>query len=126
MNQFRAEPLSDDDLADRFATRHCGKWRYCHTLRRWFKWDGAVWQQDRVREIEHLASLLSIEAIHWPEAANLTPSMKRRINSTRTIRGILRFAMCDPRMAATPEELGFATPKPWAAGKRWKSTRLTP
>lgn len=119
-------PMSEFHLADEFVKRHCGTWRYCHTLKRWFEWDGKEWQEDALRKIDRMAVALTRAALYWPEAAQLSEGMKRQICSKYTAGAVRDLAKYDPRIIATPEQLGYVTPKPGMCGVKWNRARLNP
>ena len=117
-------PMSESHLADEFAARLAGTWRYCQVLRRWFYWDGQEWKDDRLCEIDALAILLTREAAHWPAATALSPAQLRQIGSKHMADAIRALAECDRRISATPEDLGYVTPAPSLRGVRWNRAKL--
>lgn len=119
-------PMSESFLADRFVERYCGSWRYCHILKRWFEWDGTAWQEDRIKKIDRLAVNFTVGALYFPEAAQLSPGMKRQICSKYTAGAVRDLAKYDPRIIATPEQLGYVTPKPGMCGVKWNHAKLNP
>jgi len=45
-NNCGSIPLSDDDLALKFAAKHEGEVRHVDDWGKWYVWDGRVWQRD--------------------------------------------------------------------------------
>jgi hypothetical protein len=112
-----AEPLpqamSEDAIASHFADQHCAKWRYVKTWGQWFEWRGDGWHKDETAKIDRLAVEITRQALYWPDAMQLTPDAKRRVNSKRTA-GIVRdLAMSDRRIAATVDQWDK---NPWLLG----------
>ncbi len=96
--------MSEDALADAFAEENCENWRYVKTWNQWFKYDGDGWRRDETEEIDRCAVELCRAAVHWPEAASLTPEGKRKIGQRRVAGAVRDQARHDRRIAATADQ----------------------
>lgn len=112
-----AEPLpaamSEDMLADRFASNHGERWRYVKPWGSWFEWRGDGWYRDDTCKIDRLAVEITRQAIYWPDAQILTPDAKRRVNSKRTAGSVRDLSLSDRRIAATVDQWDT---NPWLLG----------
>lgn len=112
-----AEPMpqamSEDAIASEFSNLHCGKWRYVKTWNQWFEWRGDGWHRDETAKIDRLAVEITRQALYWPDAGQLTPDGKRRINSKRTAGNVRDISMNDRRIAATVDQWDR---DPWLLG----------
>jgi putative DNA primase/helicase len=112
-----AEPLpqamSEDALACEFANTHHEKWRYVKTWGTWFEWRGDGWHRDDTAKIDRLAVEITRQALYWPDAGQLTPDAKRRVNSKRTAGSLRDIALTDRRIAATVDQWDV---DPWLLG----------
>lgn len=98
------QPLSHDALAEHFVETYGNDWRYVAQWARWFEWDGDGWREDKMERPVGLAKQVTREAILWPDAATLTPSGRRDINSIGTAKSLLTFARSHQKVAATAEQ----------------------
>lgn len=97
--------MSEDALADHFATQHAPSWRYVKAWSAWFEWRSDGWYRDDTALIDRLAVQLTRQALYWPEAASLTtPDSRRRLNSKRTAGNLRDIAGTDRRIAATVDQ----------------------
>lgn len=94
-HQDVAPDLSEDAIADRFATQHGADWKHVAQWGAWFHWTGQVWAQDMTGGARELARMICRAIASECES----PAIARRIASDRTIAAILRIAACDPRIA---------------------------
>jgi phage/plasmid-associated DNA primase len=109
--------MSEDALADRFASTWCNKLRYVKQWRRWYVWDGSRWREDSTALSCRLAIELVRQACYWPEAMSLTPQERRALDSRRTAWSMLALAGTDRRLAATAERAGVDPPVRWRRKK---------
>jgi putative DNA primase/helicase len=107
------QAMSEDALAQAFADEHAGAWRYVKVWNQWFQWRGDGWYRDDIARIDRLAVELTRQAIYWPEAQQLTPDGKRKVNSRRTAGAVRDIAQSDPRIAATVDQWDT---DPWLLG----------
>lgn len=96
--------LSEDALADHFATHHGERWRYVKPWGSWFQWREDGWYRDDTGMVDHIAVGVTRAAIYWPEAASLTPDGKRKVNSKRTAGNLRDIAASDRRIAAAVDQ----------------------
>ena len=96
--------MSDDYLADRFASRQSEKWRYVKPWGAWFEWRGDGWYKDEKGLIERLAVEITRQALYWPEGKMLTPAAQKQVNSRRTAGAVRDLAMTDRRLAAAVDQ----------------------
>lgn len=112
-----AEPLpqamSEDAIASEFADQHSERWRYVKTWGQWFEWRDDGWHRDDTAKIDRLAVEITRSALYWPDAGQLTPDAKRRINSKRTAGSVRDLALSDRRIAATVDQWDT---NPWLLG----------
>jgi putative DNA primase/helicase len=107
------QPLSEDALADHFATVHGERWRYVKPWGAWYQWKGDGWYRDDTALVDHLAVGVTRAAIYWPEAASLTPDGRRKINSRRTAGNLRDLSAHDRRIAASVDQWDT---DPWLLG----------
>lgn len=105
--------MSEDFIADHFATLHAERWRYVRQWGMWFEWRGDGWYSDDTAKIDRLAVEITRQALYWPEAAALSPSDKKRVNSKRTAGAVRDLAMSDRRIAARVDQWDT---DPWLLG----------
>ena len=110
-------PLSEDALADHFASKWCNQLRYVKQWRRWYVWDGLRWREDSTALSCRLAIELVRQACYWPEATSLTHEERRALDSKRTAWSMLALAGTDRRLAATAEQVGVEPPVRWRRKK---------
>ncbi|MDR3449310.1 MAG: phage/plasmid primase, P4 family [Alphaproteobacteria bacterium] len=84
---------TEESLAREFVAINGDSWRYDHTLRAWFRWDGQRWARDDCRLVgyqiaEHLR--IAGEATKQPNIA-----------SNKTAKGVETFASANPSIATT-------------------------
>jgi len=107
------QAMSEDALADHFATQHGERWRYVKVWSCWFEWEGDGWRRDDTAKISRLAVELTRQSMQWPEAASLTPAGKREVNSKHTAGNVRDLAQHDRRIAATVDQWDR---DPWLLG----------
>lgn len=84
---------TEESLAREFVAMHGNGWRFDHTLRAWYRWDGQRWARDECRLIvNEIAEHLRIAG-----AATKSPG----IASTKTAKGVETFAASNPMVATT-------------------------
>lgn len=105
--------MSEDMLADRFALTNAYRWRYVKAWSTWFEWRGDGWYRDETGKVDRLAVELTRKALYWPEAQQLTPEGKRKVNSKRTAGAVRDLSMNDRRIAATSDQWDT---DPWLLG----------
>lgn len=84
---------TEDGLAEQFAAKHAGEFRFDHRQKQWFWWDGNTWRFDETQRAVHLCRLL----------ARKYRGDETKMASTRAAEGIERMARCDPRLAVTSD-----------------------
>lgn len=105
--------MSEDMLAEHFASIHSPRWRYVKPWASWFEWRGDGWYRDEVGRIDRLAVEITRQAIYWPEAAQLSVDGKRKVNSKRTAGNLRDMAMSHRNIAATVHQWDT---NPWLLG----------
>lgn len=105
--------MSEDMLADHFATTHAERWRYVKPWGSWLEWRGDGWYRDDTAKVDRLAVEVTRQAIYWPEAAKLSDDGKRKVNSRRTAGSVRDLAMSDRRIAAVVDQWDT---DPWLLG----------
>jgi putative DNA primase/helicase len=99
-NSCGSIPLSDDDLALKFAAKHEGELRHVDDWGRWYVWDGRVWQRDDRLRVFDLARDICRE-----EAAALTEKEQvKSLASHRTVAAVVGLARCDRKLAAIVDQ----------------------
>lgn len=98
------QAMSDDNLADAFASEYAQDWRYVAAWGRWYEWTADRWREDDTGKHRHLARMVTRQAIYWKEAQNLTADGRRKINSARTAGSLLQLAQTDRRIAAKVDQ----------------------
>jgi putative DNA primase/helicase len=97
-SKSRADILTEDSAACRFAEVYRDRLRYCHDTGAWFEWDGFVWRPNRTglayRRARELARRLS---------QSEPDKVRYIVNKTSFAGGMLRFARSDPAFAVTAE-----------------------
>ncbi len=102
--QAQPAPLSHDALAEAFSEAYGADWRYVSKWGKWYGWRGDGWIEDEAERIVGLAKLTTRESLQWPEAASLTPSSRRDINSIGTAKALLSFARSKTEIAASVDQ----------------------
>jgi putative DNA primase/helicase len=96
--------MSEDMLADHFASVHAAHWRYVKPWNSWFQWRTDGWYRDDTGMVDRLAVEVTRQALYWPDAGRLTPDARRRVNSKRTAGNLRDISMTDRRIAATVDQ----------------------
>jgi putative DNA primase/helicase len=107
------QAMSDDNLADAFASEYAEDWRYVAAWGRWFEWTGDRWREDDTGKHRHVARMVTRQAVYWKDAQTMTPDGKRKINSARTAGALLQLAQTDRRIAAKVDQWDT---DPWLLG----------
>lgn len=117
----RAQQLAEADrtdiaLAERFATQHAARLRYCANWARWLVWSGANWRNDETGEAARCAqetargifaeAAQAAQADHQRDLAKLAI----RASSAQGQRAILELARFDMRLVVTSDALDR---EPW-------------
>lgn len=97
-------PMSEDALADHFASIHSERWRFVKLWNTWLEWRGDGWHRDETGMADRMCIQITRQALYWQEAQQLNPDGKRRISSKRTAGSIRDMAANDPRIAATADQ----------------------
>ena len=84
---------TEESLAREFVAIHGDSWRFDHTVKSWFRWDGQRWARDECRLVGYQIA----EHLRIAGAARNTPT----IASTRIANGVEAFASKNPRIATT-------------------------
>ena len=96
--------LSHDALAESFSATYGEDWRYVAKWGKWYGWQGDGWREDEAERIVGLAKLTTRECLLWPDAATLTASSRRDINSIGTAKALLSFARSKTEIAAAVDQ----------------------
>lgn len=116
---YRYEPASAEDSfnctdlgnAKRLVVKHGDKIRYCYNHKKWFTWNGKVWQADDSGQILRLAKD-TVKQI-YQEAARIQDSEQRRAlgrwaissESEHRLRAMVSLAESEPGMPISPNQL---------------------
>jgi hypothetical protein len=90
--------LTEDGLAQAFATLHADALRYCHHTGAWFRWTGQYWRKDETRA-----------AFDWARqtcrqlAAGAPKTLRATIARAATAAAVERFAQADKAHAVTSD-----------------------
>jgi hypothetical protein len=98
-------PPTEESLAREFVAIHGERWRFDHSVGKWFHWEGARWLQDDRRLVNHVMS------DHLREAGKCC--FKPQIANLRTARGMETFASSNKAIAVTAEDWDA---DPWLLG----------
>ncbi|MER9390640.1 MULTISPECIES: phage/plasmid primase, P4 family [unclassified Mesorhizobium] len=85
--------LTEDWVADDFATRHSDNLRYDHTLGKWFIWSNTHWKEDGTKLAFHYAR----------ELCRLHRGGQTRMASKKAAEGVEHMARADPQLSVTAE-----------------------
>lgn len=96
--------MSEDMLAEHFVNTHGRNWRFVRQWGSWFEWRGDGWYRDDVGKVDRLAVEITRQALYWPEAGQLTPDGRRKVNSKRTAGNLRDIAQSAPQVAATVDQ----------------------
>ncbi len=103
-----AEPLpasmSEDMLAEHYASTYGANWRHVREWGQWFEWAGDRWTEDKTSKAERLAIQVTREALYWKDAQSMTPRERRQINRKATAWSVRDLAATDRRIAATVDQ----------------------
>lgn len=116
---YRYEPASTEDSfnctdlgnAKRLVVKHGDKIRYCYNHKKWFTWNGKVWQADDSGQILRLAKD-TVKQI-YQEAARIQDSEQRRAlgrwaissESEHRLKAMVSLAESEPGMSISPNQL---------------------
>jgi len=92
------ELVTEDQAGLRFAHRHSGRLRYCHTTGKWFEWTGAIWKVNETALAFHFARELAREI-----AASEDDKVRYIAGKASFAGGVERLARSDPTFAVTVE-----------------------
>ena len=84
---------TEESLAREFVAIHGDCWRFDHTLRAWYRWDGQRWARDDCRLVGYQIA----EHLRMAGEATKSPG----IASTKTAKGVETFAAARPEIATT-------------------------
>lgn len=93
------EIVTEDSAANCFIEQHGDELRYCHSLGRWYRWNGFVWSIDRKGIAFHWARELAREL-----SSSQDPGKRYITSKTSFAKGVEKFAKHDPRVAVTTED----------------------
>jgi putative DNA primase/helicase len=105
--------MSEDFIAERFAEMYGDRWRYVKMWGSWFEWRKDGWYKDDKALIDRLAVEMTRKALWWPEAKQLSPGARLRLNSRRTAGAIRDTAMSHRKIAAATDQWDC---DPWLLG----------
>lgn len=93
------ELVTEDSAAARFIEQHVDELRFCHSLGRWYLWNGFAWSIDRKGIAFHWARELAREL-----SSSQDPPKRYITSRTSFAKGVEKFAKHDPRVAVTSED----------------------
>jgi putative DNA primase/helicase len=96
---------TEESLAREWVALHGDNWRFDHTARKWYHWDGQHWAKDDCRLVGYLIA----EHLRAAGTATKHPG----IASTKTARGVETFATANPGIALTHDKWDA---DPWVLG----------
>ena len=97
------EELSEDALADIFASQHGEDWRCVDAWGKWLHWDGEAWAEDRDHSRVEPMRMLYRHALQTPAGRSLTPDGRRKMGGQARAYASLRYAGTDKRIRSVPE-----------------------
>jgi putative DNA primase/helicase len=92
---------SEEALAIKFADRHAGELIYVHKFGRWYKWDGAHWKIDEVKETFSLARDVCRETAAFIK----NQGVARSVASAHTRAAVVSLAGEDPRLRVASNQI---------------------
>lgn len=98
--------MSEDHVADEFAAAQKDDLRYIAARNMWLVWTDGYWKPDAKKEVDRRVVEHCRAAVHWPDAAPLTPDGKRKVGSKRFAGSVRDFTQSDRRIAAEVGEFG--------------------
>ncbi len=101
-DEFVPAEFGEDALAVKWVEHYGEDWRYVSSWDKWLEWDGANWRECETMKYFELSRQLTRQALTWAE--EMTPTLKRRVNSASTASALLRYAKSDPQIAAVPSQ----------------------
>lgn len=96
--------LSEDALADHFASTYGENWRYCTEWGEWLSWKGDGWHVDKLNAVTDICKTVTREALTWSDARILTPDGRRKVNSKSSVWHTRDLASADRRLSMAVEE----------------------
>ncbi len=102
-------PTTQDGLATAFVFRHGRDIRYCHTVGKWFQWNGVYWQVQETKLAFHWCRVLCREFAKQTQQKKTYAELKR----VSTASAVEKFAQADPKVAVTHEAFDR---DPWLLG----------
>ncbi|MGE0713886.1 MAG: phage/plasmid primase, P4 family [Alphaproteobacteria bacterium] len=101
----RPPEFSDDALASRFTAYHAGQLRYTEVWRRWSRWDGSRWRDDKTLAVFDLARAICRAAAAEAKLIGGTRSaaLAAALASAKTVAAVERLARADRRHATHAE-----------------------
>ncbi len=107
----RNYPLSDIGNGERLADRYGGEIHYCHTLHRWFVWDGKRWKQDDTGQVFRYAKA-TVRGIYEEAAATDDDARAKEIakwaarsQAKERVGAMISLAQSEPGIPVTTEQL---------------------
>lgn len=93
--------LSEDQLAAEMQHRYGKDWRYTAEWGQWLRWDGAVWQKDKVGAILELIRTHMREVLSHEPGSLLQPSQQRQLTSRKAYANVATVWQSDAKTATT-------------------------
>ncbi len=94
----------EDGIAQAFAEQHKDRFRFCHTVGKWYEWSGQIWRQTEIPIARHAARELVRE---------VNKTHKAGLAKARTASAIEQYAQADPAFAVTSK---IWDQDPWLLG----------
>jgi putative DNA primase/helicase len=92
------ELVTEDSAAQAFVQGHGGELRYCHDAKAWYRWNGALWQQERKPEaFARVREFVRIRCENESDRVRYSSSRKSFVAAVE------KFARTDPAIAVTAE-----------------------
>lgn len=86
-------PLTEDDVAKRFADEYSERLRYDHERGFWVHWNEYVWELDRTEKAFHYVRIF----------CRKLRGSEHKMSSAASVASVERMARCDPKFAVTSE-----------------------
>ncbi|WP_054031025.1 DNA primase family protein [Desulfatitalea tepidiphila] len=113
---LKSYPLTDTGLAERFAEQYRDQVRYCHTMGKWFIWNGRQWAPDNGGKIKSLAKNV-VRKIYGEAQSENDPDQRKKIvqfavksESKRARNDMIDLAQSEDGVPVRAEELDA---NPW-------------
>jgi phage/plasmid-associated DNA primase len=109
MSEFKFSVTNNTEaaLAMAFAEQHKDSVRYVAASKKWFVKNSVGWEPDTKLQALYLVQATCMDAA----VKSADPTLARTLCSASFISATERLARCNPRLAATREDVGLPPPK---------------